>query len=1267
LEHNQKAIKPTLLLKGTPFRRFVYHNSYLLVAAAWLVTLSFIFDNYWSVNASVKGVRKNIDKKLHRQERDFEALVADTAAINRLAQKKYDAAQLAPYWAKDYFFFIYPALEPWQQSVLFWNTHTVQPDSSTINNGGKCGFALLSNGYYVWRRQVVGNYLCVALMPMKWKYYVNNAYLVDEFVVDKGIAQHYAISDTAGAEVVQALDGSKLFYLYEKDELVQQQATNSLPAVWMRILAVLCLLLFLHLLANYLSQHHGALMACIFLITTALVLRVLSYFFPLPLNMRQFELFDPSIYGGGEVLRSLGDLLINAGLFVWLVLFVRQQVFEKLRPVTPATISIKAVLLLAGALLLVLATLIGGHMVGSLVADSQISFDVVDFTSLNSYSVAGFLGLCCIGIGYFLFAQVVLFFIRPLFDNKIIYVHLTVAFAGLLALTLRIGNGHIEFELCQMIWLQLFLLLFNQRLVAMPDGRLASSKLVFWLLFFSASVTAIIVMENAGKELANRKRYAINLSNMANSRNERVMNTMLTDFNNTFLSAQFGRLADSVSNRRIKDSLIKGNISIYHNKFKTAIYTFDSLERPLFNTPDTATFSTLSTIVSTSQAKHTGIPDLYTYDVSFDQFNYLFKKEVKDTANRLLGYVFIVVTPSTHEAGGLTPELFSNGDTKSLDNSPVYSYAVYDHLQLVARHNDHNFFTTLREADTSSKELFYMQHRKGYNELRYKPSADKMVIIVRKGDFFITAITLFSYLFCAFLLVTAFFWLLNAFIRSRFNRQRWKEYWQLTIRSQVHATVIFISVLSFLVIGLATVFFFKNRYENNKRMVLSSSMQLVEREIRKSLDKIVAFDDVIEVGNVLNRPRLDSIIQRMTEIHGIDINLYNMRGDLEFTSNPLVYSKGVISKKMHPEAYFQLHEQKAAQFFNTESIGNRAYMSNYVPVTDDRGKSYAYLNVPYFKSESELKQEISSFFVAIINLNAFIFLIAGVVALFIANRITRSFSFISEKMREVNLGKMNEAIEWKRNDEIGNLVNEYNKMVAKLDDSAAALAKSEREGAWREMARQVAHEIKNPLTPMKLSLQYLQKAIKSNAPNVQELSANVSQTLVEQIDHLSQIASEFSQFANIGNPKKEWFDLNEVLRLVIQLHTMGNLQLNWQLWQEPVMMYADRTHFNRLFTNLLLNAIQSVPPDRHPIIAVRNYVSEQTVTIEVSDNGSGIPEDMQGRIFTPNFTTKTSGTGLGLAMCKGIVEQARGRIWFETIPGKGTVFYVALPLGVESE
>jgi nitrogen fixation/metabolism regulation signal transduction histidine kinase len=437
----------------------------------------------------------------------------------------------------------------------------------------------------------------------------------------------------------------------------------------------------------------------------------------------------------------------------------------------------------------------------------------------------------------------------------------------------------------------------------------------------------------------------------------------------------------------------------------------------------------------------------------------------------------------------------------------------------------------------------------------------------------------------------------------------------------------------------------------------------MENEVRNSLSELSVFDDVIKIYDEGYKQKLEQTIAKISEIHAADINLYDLDGNLKASSLPLPYNRGIVSTKMDPLAYYHLNKQKEVQYFKEEQIGRLSFVSNYVPVIDETGREYAYLNIPYFTSQSKLKLEIANFLVTIINLNAFIFLIAGIVALFITNRITRSFSFISNKMKEVNLGSVNEAIDWKRNDEIGDLVSEYNKMVGKLDASANALAKSEREGAWREMARQIAHEIKNPLTPMKLSLQYLQKAISNDAGNIKELTANVAQTLVEQINHLNQIAGEFSQFANIGNPRNEVFDLHEVLYQLIQLHRMDErLQLDCEPLPNPVLIEADRTHINRLFTNLIQNAIQAVPDGRIVQINIEEILKPNKILIKITDNGEGIPESMRSKIFTPNFTTKTSGTGLGLAICKGIIEHAKGNIWFETKTGTGTIFFVELPV-----
>jgi nitrogen fixation/metabolism regulation signal transduction histidine kinase len=408
---------------------------------------------------------------------------------------------------------------------------------------------------------------------------------------------------------------------------------------------------------------------------------------------------------------------------------------------------------------------------------------------------------------------------------------------------------------------------------------------------------------------------------------------------------------------------------------------------------------------------------------------------------------------------------------------------------------------------------------------------------------------------------------------------------------------------------------------------------------------------------------LQQLVNEVADIHNADVNVYDTSGNLQVSSENEVYEKGILSKQMDPMAFYHLNRMRQVQFVQKETLSSLNYESIYASVRTPEGKVAQYLNVPYFSSQIDLKQEISNFLVTIINLNAFIFLIAGVIALFITNKITQSFSVIGDKMREITLGKTNEKIIWNKNDEIGELVKQYNKMVHQLEESAEALARSEREGAWREMARQVAHEIKNPLTPMKLSIQYLQRAIDSNQVNVKELTAGVANTLIEQIDHLSKIAADFSQFANIGNKKIELVDLHQVIGILVDLYGSNpKVHIEWNKVFGSVVMKADKTHMNRVFTNLFTNAVDACQQKPVCNIKIDEVQNDGLITISVKDNGEGIPEEMRSKIFTPNFTTKTSGTGLGLAMTKSIVEQAKGNIWFETEEEKGTTFFVQLPV-----
>lgn len=1246
-------------------KTWLIKNLYLLVAIG-LFAIAFIFNKYVIGTTTARYYVNLIEKRIQEKEKDFQAFTEDTALLRTLVDQHYNESTLLRVLdtRKGYDVFIYEHApdSAGTPHLVFWNTQNILPDLSFSWGYDTSRLINMRNGQYVYgsrRVTLVDNreITVQGLIPVVWKYFVENENLKKEFAGYAEAVERVDIVFSVTPYPVKSVRGNTLFYLQRINEHLQQHNIWSIGLV---LAGFFLLFLYLQQMADQIARRYGLWYGTAFLVGSLLLLRLASYFFPDILDLRQFELFDPYIYGSSLVLSSLGDLLINSLLLCWMVIFVNRRLDTS--TVRTLRLSWMNWLAVTGIqALLVLCTFGLADILQTLVSDAKISFNVTNFFSLvEQYSFIGFVVMATLGLSYFLLAQILLTVTTKLVGEKNYVVFILTAFLGLLMLTFfQRNNAMVELNLYALLWLLLFMWLMRQSFFAGLNYRLNVSEVLFWLFIFSFSMSAVILFENDKIEFEQRKRFAEKLASQADPSNERLLSIALAYLDNNFLEPNFHRFYDQQENARLKDSIINRGFIGYANKYDTWMFTFDRDMNPLFNT-ESGSFDTLNTIFR-NQSKPTNIADLRYFERSYDKFSYIFKKDVIDTNDVTIGYLFVLSDPKRYKSEALVPELFKQTRERTPEYSPVYAYAIYDSLKLISHYNDYAFPTYLNKQ--TRKEEYSIVKKEGYEELWYRGTPDKVVVVARKNNSFIDAITLFAYLFTTFLLLLAFYRLVAFLMRTRLQKVPLKEYWQLSIRSQIHSTIIMISLLLFVVIGVANIFFIINRYHRNNQDRLTRAIQIMVNEVEKKLADHATFSESIMLYEPGFSDEVEQLMRDISDIHGMDVNLYDTSGDLKVTSNPDIYYRGVLSEKMNPLAYFRLHNLRQVQTVTDEKVGKVDYLSIYAPVRDDDGNAVAYLNVPSYSAEVELTQEISNFLVTIINLNTFIFLIAGAIALFITNRITSSFTLITQKLRDVNLGKENQEINWHRNDEIGVLVAEYNKMVRKLDESAESLAKSEREGAWRQMARQVAHEIKNPLTPMKLSIQYLQKAIDDNSPNVKEMTGSVARTLIEQIDHLSKIASDFSQFANIGNPRNEVFDLHELLYSLTSLYeATENLDFSWEPVTHKVLLFADKTQLNRLFTNLMQNAIEASADRPQHVIRIAEELNGEYITVSISDNGSGIPEATRSKIFTPNFTTKSSGTGLGLAMSKSIVEQAKGEIWFVTKEGEGTTFYVKIPL-----
>jgi len=477
---------------------------------------------------------------------------------------------------------------------------------------------------------------------------------------------------------------------------------------------------------------------------------------------------------------------------------------------------------------------------------------------------------------------------------------------------------------------------------------------------------------------------------------------------------------------------------------------------------------------------------------------------------------------------------------------------------------------------------------------------------------------------------------------------------RLSLRSRIFLYMILLVVVASILIAGVTIYqynqqskdYHKQRLERKERQILSSiDYVLQETTYERASDKLglIFKTDIYKIRDNLN----------------VDFNLYDLGGTLVKSSNP-GFENDSISKCLSPEILSNLNQSVVKRYVEKNEQLGGDFQSSFTIFSDYNAKPLGILNVPYFEDDSFNDAELKAFLIRLGYAYFVMLLVAIAFAYYVSKYITRSLKTISDKMNATRLEKRNLKIELRgASEEVSALVESYNSMIDELEESAVKLATSEREQAWREMAKQVAHEIKNPLTPMRLSVQSFQHKFDPNDANIHHKVDEYTKTLIQQIDTLSSIASAFSNFAKMPAQKSERLNVVEVIDLALDIFTENDITFKSQ--NKEIIAMFDRTQLIRVVTNLVKNAIQSIPEDKNPKIDVEVFLENNDVVFTVSDNGIGVTEENIPKVFEPKFTTKTSGMGLGLPMIKNIVETYKGSITFTSQENEGTTFKVTFP------
>ena len=544
----------------------------------------------------------------------------------------------------------------------------------------------------------------------------------------------------------------------------------------------------------------------------------------------------------------------------------------------------------------------------------------------------------------------------------------------------------------------------------------------------------------------------------------------------------------------------------------------------------------------------------------------------------------------------------SRGKTFWLQNTlreNRYNVVLYDHSGLVRQIG--HFDYPLRLFTPANKENRGFSEHEGYSHLQIiieDPYDEQVLIVSRRIPRFQNHLSTLSFIFILNLCLG----LLILLIFKRVSRRLFK-----TFAQRLQITVLAIVLGTFVLAGVVSVI--------QVQRLNSLKNQKVLREKTHSL--LLLMEQTFEgetPEEILENPLLQQALIDFSNAFFTDIFFYDETGYIVVKSSVEQIFQNYPRNEMDLQAFYRLSQEHRNFYIQQETLGNYTFYSSYVPFRNYRNELVGYLNLPHFAQQAELRHEIMAFIIAYINLFAVLIMLAFILVFLIIKRLTKP------------------------------------------------LVESERQIAWNEMSKQIAHEIKNPLTPMKLNVQQIQKAWSDQKDDFDHRMKNFSTVMIEQIDTLSAVASEFANFAQQPNVKLTEVNVKDCIEKTILLMNTDDI-IRFETTQdvENITVFADEKQLSRALVNILKNAKQAVSEVENPQINVSLSLSERQAIIAIQDNGNGISAEICDHIFEPNFTTKTSGMGLGLAITKNIIEQFGGTISFET-EEKKTVFFVRLPL-----
>ena len=1091
-------------------------------------------------------------------------------------------------------------------SLVYWNTNKIPVSKFANIQFPSDGMNRLQNGWYYSKvfqkneKKIVVSYL------IRSEFDYENAFLENKSNQDLTESSFTISLNPTDGYQIKNYSGDYLFSAVSPNE-----KQNDNP--W--ILVFICLSLASAAVGFYLKSIGGRGIQVAVSIVVLFVIRALFLITDVHHLFEYQSFVSADLFGYDQFFPTFFDFCLNvivgSSIYALIGLFIQRIKF--------------------GNYLIVLWYILGWYaileIIKILVLYSAIPLDFLDFFDLTIYS---YLSLFVIGFGLFMIYKIVGITLKSNDKRSSLLIGL-VAFASFLMFLVLQKNSFFSstFPLIPILVFKI--------------NRINSATKSFLLLtLFSMVLVTEFNRHQIQKEQENRKLYArqlaieqdINLELAYAEINEKLKEDQL-------IKSVSKNQAEQVSQSDFGDILekkyFKGEWDVYEQTFNLC----DSSGKSIF-TSDFQFFQSCKNLIDKYGEVSAVNPSLFFIKASTGGVTYIIREKISIEGSDFLFFVVLKSKRIPEEIG--FPRLLISKNANILNSLEHYSVGKYSDKKLIRSFGSFHFPTSLDAFPNGNKKEQFINYD-GHNHYIFA-SGNEQILLTLRNYAFVDFVSAFALVFSFLGLIL----LCSVLLTKGLKIQHTNLSLSLKIQYAVLLLVMFILIL----FAAGSGYYVRKQFQQNSDEVIENKLVSVEEELRGKVSSFSHFN--IETQGSF----LESQLVKFARVFETDLNIYDKNGYLIASSRSKVFNQGLLSEQINPEAFEKIKRERRSFFTQKENIGQLNYISSYQPIYNGEEKLLGYLNLQHFGQQQAFEEQLKSFIIAVVNVFIILLLLSIGIALLVSNWVTSPLKLLQKRVTGLEITS-DVKIEYSGKDEIGLIVSAYNLKLDELKNAAKKLAKSERESAWREMAQQVAHEIKNPLTPMKLSIQQMLRVYDPLDVQSTDKVKRVLNSIIEQIDGMTRIANEFSSFAKMPEPKKKEIDLFVLIQNTVSLfESEETITFNIESSENELPVNVDKEQWVQVFNNLIQNAIHALEGIQNGEINISIRRENNSIFIEVSDNGCGISEEEQEKLFVPYFTTKSSGSGIGLSMVKQIIENHDGHISFVSRLNEGTTFQIKL-------